>query len=561
MKKVSLLLLSLLMFLFVGCGDDTVTENADAATLSNPALESMGLKSEEQSYASIINSEPQSIDISRASDRYSSTILGKMFDALVAVEVQEDGTEIIVPSAAESWTISEDGTVYEFKIRDHKWSDGQAVVADDFKFSMMRTLNPDTAAPYAYLLYSIKGAEAYNAGEAEAKDVAISVLDEKTLQIELTRPLPYFLQLCYFKTMYPQRADYVEKYGEQYGTEADTIIGNGAFTLTEWVHNSVVKLDRNAHYWDADRIFLNKLTYNVVKDDNVRYNLLLSKQIDTAGVLDPEWQKKFEDMSLEKKDIYELGTNYTFFNTQDPLFKNPKVRLAFSLATDRVELNNMIFRGKFEPAMGFVSKGIKIGEKDYLEEVPGALEAYKDVDPKALLQEGLAELGMDTDISKLEVTYFTSGAGGSFAKEYTDFLQQMYKKNLGFELKLDIVDWPTFSSRVDKLDYQFAGQAWGADYNDPTTFLDIFASTSNVANTGWVNEKYDMLLHEAELTTDTDERIELYREAEEILLTEGPVAPTLYRKYVQYIWPHLKEYREPVLAPYNFKDAYIEGAR
>jgi len=559
MKKGLLLFLCLSLFLVSACSSseetNTSTSNATEST-ENQA------DTEEQYFNSVLTAEPKTLDPSKGSDNYSANILAKMFDALVSVEVSEDFTETIVPAAAESWTISDDGTVYEFKIREHNWSDGQPVTASDFEYSMMRTLDPNTAAPYAYLLYSIKNAQDYNGGTGDAAAVGIQSIDDRTLRIELERPLPYFLQLCYFKTMYPQRQDYIEQYGEQYGSEAEYLIGNGAYTLSSWVHNSKLELKKNEHYWDQTNILLNDVNMNIVKDENVYYNLLFSKQIDRLGsVIDPQWQGKFEDLGLSKREVYGLGTNFSFYNTQDPLFKNEKVRLAFSVAIDKESMNKIIFKGKFEPAYGFVAKGIKLGKFDYNTEVPGALHEYKDTDPKALLIEGLKELGLSPDPAELDVTFFSSGAGGSFAKQYTDYLQQMYKTNLGVNLKLDVVDWPTFSSRVEKLDYQFGGMSWTADYNDPTTFLDIFNSNNTVVNTGWKNDRYDELLHLAELSTDDRERLEFYREAEEILLTSGPVAPTLYRKYASYKWPYVDDFRVPVLAPFNYKGVSIDGQR
>lgn len=571
MKKFFSLGLAFVMLFMVACGSPSSDENkqqdADAPKVEDKADNKGGEETasgsgpkegSDQTFRPYLDAEPKTLDISRGSDLYSLEILGKMFDALVSIEVAEDKTEKIVPSGAESWTISDDGLVYEFKIREHNWSDGKPVTAEDYKYGILRTLDPETAAPYSYLLYSIKGSLDYNAGEASVDTVGITTPDQMTLRIELEKPLPYFLQFCYFRTMFPQRKDFVEKYGDQYGTEADTIIGNGAYTLEKWVHNSELVLKKNPDYWDKDSIYLNDVIFKIIKDKNVLYQLLFSNQIDLAAVQEAEWVKKFTDMNLNLLERYMLGTNYTFFNTTDKLFKNEKVRLAFSLATDRENMNKIIFKGKFEPAYGFVAKGIKLGKYDYVDEIPGALKDMQNIDPKELLSEGLKELGMDPDPAKLDITYFTSGAGGSFAKEYTDFLQQMYKESLGVNLKLDIVDWPTFSKRTEKLDYQFAGMAWTGDYNDPTTFLDLFLSTSTVVNTGWKNDEYDALMKKAEISTDDAQRLELYREAEEIVLKSAPIAPTLYRKQNTFYWPHVKNYRVPVLAPFNYKGVYIE---
>ncbi len=544
MKRFLSISLAVLMVFLVACGGNDAKKDEKKADV--------------QELRQVFDAEPQTLDSSRSSDGYSAQIFGAVYDALVTVDVAKDGKETIVPAGAESWKVSDDKKVYTFKIRKHEWSDGKPVTAEDYRYSILRTLNPETAAPYALLLHSIKGAQAYNAKKADASTVGVTCPDKMTLKIELEKPIPYFLQLCYFKTMIPLRKDIIEKYGEKYGSDAKQIVGNGAFTIEKWVHNSEISLKKNPKYWDKKNIKLDKVNLKIIKSDETVNQMLDSKQLDMAGVNKPEWVNKFKAKKLIQIQKYLLGTNYLFFNTKDPLFKNDKVRLAFSLAADREKLNKVVFKNKFEPAYGFVSKGIHLGEVEYTKEVPGALSALKDQDPKKLLQEGLKELGMNTDPSKLDVTYFTSGQGSSFIKEYTDFLLDMYKEKLGVTLKMKIVDWPTFSKGTDKGDYQFAGMAWTGDYDDPSTFLDIFVSDAGMINTGWKNDEYDKLVRGATSEQDPKKRLEMYKKAEKILLEKAPIAPTLFRKSNTFVWPYVKEFRPSVLAPYNYKNVYIK---
>lgn len=288
----------------------------------------------------------------------------------------------------------------------------------------------------------------------------------------------------------------------------------------------------------------------------------MNGQVDMGAASKPEWVEQFmksgDFINIKR---YALGTNYNLFNTKNEYFKNAKIRKAFILATDREELNKVMFNGTFEPAYGFVSKGILLGDKEYRTLVPGPIKklAEENKDPKALLIEGLKELGKNPDPSQMTVTYLSSGTD-SWARKYSEFMQQMYKTKLGVNIKAEFVEWPVYQKRNQELDYDMGGQAWTADYNDPNTFLDMWVSSANIVPNGWKNEKYDKLIEQAALTADNKEREELFKQAEEILLYEDAViSPTLYRTINNYCRKYVKNYNPATLGPYNYKGVYIEG--
>lgn len=557
MKKI-LLSLSLL-FLFACGGEKEVTSTSSEKT-TTPVAESTMDKNQELNL--FLGAEPKTLDGVRSTDLYSSAVLGLTNEGLVSAEMI-DGIETVVPAGAESWTVSEDNLVWTFNLRkDAVWEDGKPVTAQDYYYGITRALDPTVGSSYSFLLYPIKGAQEFNAGNGTLENVGIKVVDDYTLEITLHSPTPYFDQLGYFRVMYPQRKDIVDKYGDAFGSEGDHLLANGPYLLKEWVHSNKVVLEKNPTYWNKDEFFIDRINYLIVTDENSRMNLLVSGQVDMGYTDKPEWIDQFMksgDFSNNKK--YAMGTNYAIFNTTSKYFKNVNIRKAFTLAMDREELNKVMFNGNFDPAYGFVTKGINIGNQEYRTITPEPLRKLQEEnpDPKALLVKGLEELGMDPDPSKVTITYLSSGTS-SWERKYSELLQQMLKTNLGVEVKAEFVEWPVYQKRNNELDYEMGGQAWTGDYNDPNTFLDMWISSSTVVPVGWKNAEYDELIMKASQTSNQEERAKYFAEAENILLYEECViAPTLYRVTNTYYRNYVKNYNPTTVAPYNFKGVFIEG--
>lgn len=556
MKKI-LLGLSLLFLFACGGGNDNKKEAPKDGTKVVKQMD------ENQELNIFLGTEPKTLDPARSTDSYSSSVLVLTNEGLLGAEADENGMDKLVPAGAESWSVSEDNLTWTFNLRKNAvWADGKQVTAHDYYYGIMRVLDPKVGSTYSFLLYPVKGAKAYNSGKGEKKDVGVKVIDDYTIQITLENPTPYFGQLAYFKVMYPQRKDIVEKYGEGYGSEGFHILSNGPYILKEWVHNNKVVLEKNPNYWNRDAFKLNKINELIVADENSRMNLLASGQVDMGSADKPEWIAQFNKTGeFTNARRYTLGTNYTLFNTTNEYFKNLKIRKAFSLAINRDELNKVMFNNNFDPAYGFVSKGIKIGDEEYRKVVPEPLKKMvaENPDPKALLIEGLKELGKDPDPSKVTIVYLSSGTA-SWHRKYSELMQQMLKKNLGINLKAEFVEWPVYQKRNQELDYDMGGQAWTGDYNDPNTFLDMWISSSNIVPNGWENAKYDELIAKAATTADENVRKECFAQAENILLYEDCViAPTLYRVANNYYRNYVKNYKPTTVAPYNYKGVYIEG--
>ncbi len=558
-KKILASLLALSMITsaaLVGCGKG---EEKGAGTATN------GEADAEQYLNMLLQSEPKTIDQSKSSDSYSSQILANCQESLTRIVQDENGKDKIEKGIAESWETSDDKLTWTFKLRDAKWSDGKAITAKDFVYGITRTLDQNTASPYAFLLYPIKNASEFNAGKAKAEDLGIKAVDDKTIEFTLNSPCPYFLDLTYFKVMQPQREDIVKEHGDKYGSEANTMVYSGPFIISEWVHNNKIEFTKNPEYWDAKNVKLDKATMKIIKEESAQMNELLNGSLDMATVVKPEWIEKFDSAGeYEAKKGYDGSTTYTFFNLKDKLFSNAKVRKAFIVAEDRENKIKTLRKGLGEPALGFVPKSVQIGGEEYrtkVNELPVQKLMDENTDPKALLIEGMKELGLGEDPSKITISYLQSGTD-AVAKEYAEFQQQVYTKKLGINVKVDFVEWAQFQERTDNFDYQVAGMAWTGDYNDPNTYLDLWTSTAGVVPTGWSNPKYDELIAKAGKSDDPNERAELFKEAERILLYEdGVVSPEAWRFKNTYVRKYVKNYTAPLFGTIDLKYTHTTGRK
>ncbi len=509
-----------------------------------------------------LGSEPKTLDLSISSDNYALEIISLINEGLVNVK-NIDNEDTVVPAGAESWTTSKDGLVWTFNLRKNSlWSDGKPVTAKDYYYGITRTLNPKTAASYAFILYPIKNAKNYNEGKIPVENIGIKVIDDFTLEVILENPTPYFLDLAYFRAMFPQREDFIMKYNDSHGSEHDKIIGNGPYILKKWVHNNMLSLEKNNNYWNEKNFKLDKINFLIVPDENSRMSLLLNGTIDIATVSKPEWMNTFEKSNkFNYLNNPSLGVNYNTFNTKSRYFKNLKIRQAVALAIDRNELNQIMFNGTYLPAYGWVSNGIQINGKEYRTLFPGPLKAIidKNIDPKELFIQGLKELNEDPVLEKVTISFITTGTS-PFHKKYSELLQGMLKKKLGINLKIEFLEWPVYQKRTQEMNYELGGQGSIADYNDPNSFLERWTSTTNFIPTGWSNKEYDTLIELARKTNNNDDRLEYFKRAETILIAEDTViAPTLYRMNSIFIKKSLINYNPPKIGPYNYENVYLDN--
>lgn len=558
----TLLALSLTAFVaLVGCGKKTTVSpvmktSSDVTAVNMDSVQFLN---------GILNSEPKTLDRSLPNDISASDVLVNCMEGLTRIEQGEDGKDVIKPAGAERWEASLDETIWTFHLRDYKWSDGKAVTANDFEYAIKRALEPEVGPTNGYMLFPIKNAQQYSSNKAKAEEVGVKALDAKTLQFTLDKPCPFFLDLTYIKVMLPQREDIVNANGDKYGTEANTMVFCGPYILKNWAHQSKMEFIKNPTYWDKDSVKLEKLTLNIIKEETSRMKSLSNGTIDYATVTKREWMEKFN--LTDKFNVIKVntpGTNYIFFNQKDKYFANAKIRQAFSLAVDREERVKTINRGLAQPAYGYCPPTLQIGGEDFRSKVAvEPLKSFKAANPdaKTLLIAGLKEIGANPDPSKNIFTYLQYGTD-VITRENAEYDKQMYKKNLGVDLKLEYIEWVDFLKRIDDMNYQMGSMAWIGDYNDPNTFFEMWATGADLVPTGWSNEKYDTLIKQAAGTTDVAKRTELFKQAEKILVVDDAViSPLAYRMKNTFRYKYINRVMTPLFGSQDFKYAYTNGRK
>lgn len=549
MKKfLSVFLAAMMLASMAACSGKTNEENK-APESTNPSTENTTTPSESTSsgpqyYNTYLSADPTSMDISRVSDSYSSTVTNQIMEGLVRLE-EKDGEYVIAPGDAQTWESNEDGTVWTFHLGNNKWQDGQEVSAQDYVYSLQRSADPATGCPNEYFLVPLVGYDEVRDG-ADVSSLGVKALDEKTLEITLAYPVPSFLEMCSGTIYYPQRQDIVEQYGDQYGSEQEYTMANGPYTLESWVHNSSIVLKKNPNYWNADNVQIETVNLTILQDGNTAYTMFEAGDLDYVGTSESEWVEKFS--SRDDTTYVQFATAavyYSFYNAQDELFSNANIRKAFTLAIDREDVNEMCFGGKNVAATGWVTPAMAVGSTNYREYAGDAIQEMYDamnaenMTPKDYLLKGMEELNLGSDPSTLDVTFSLAGTSEWF-RTYGEYLQQVYNAELGVNLKIDFNDWGIFYDNVQNGNYQIGYMAWSAYYNDPYDVLSLFMSTNDAIETGWSNAEFDKLVTEAQSTLDEAKRLELYKAAEDILLKDEcvvnpmmfPTSNSFYKNYV-----------------------------
>ena len=463
--------------------------------------------------------EPATLDPHHVAGVWENRIIGDLFLGLTTEG--PDGS--VVPGAAESWTLSDDGTVYTFKLRDHTWSDGTPVTADDFVFALRRILHPETAAKYASLLYPIKNAEELNSAKMEGmENLGVRAIDDKTLEITLKAPTPYFIEQLTHYTAFPVPKHLVEKYGDDW-IKKENIASNGAYVLEEWVPNTHVRLAKNKDFYDATNVAIEKVEFYPTEDRGAVQKRFRAGEIDIAKDFASE---QFDFLKKELPDETQvapyLGIYYYPINSNKPPFNDVRVRQALSMAIDREAITDKVLKTGEVPAYSFVPPGTgNYGDPAYVSwiDTPYAERVEK---AKALLAE--AGYGPDKPL-KFTLSYNTSENHKRIAIAVTS----MWKQNLGVQAELFNQEVTPHYDNLEQNNFDVARAGWIADYNDAQNFLYLLETRTGRQNYGrWSNAEFDKLMEQAATTTDMDKRAALLRQAEAIAMEEQPVIPIYY---------------------------------
>jgi oligopeptide transport system substrate-binding protein len=477
-------------------------------------------------------------------DLYSARLLNNINEGLYRLDANDKPH----PAMAKSVDISDDTLTYTFTLRDGiKWSNGDPVTAQDFEYGWMTLLNPDTAAEYAYLLYSfIKGAAAYNSGDGSAEDVGIEALDNKTLKVTLNGPYPFWLGLAgSHQTYLPVNQKFYEQQGEDYAQSADSLLYNGPYIMTEFNPSTGATLVKNKDYWDKDNVDVQKIVCRIVKDASTRVNLYTAGDLD-FGELTSEYVNEYKDSPAFMR-IIEFSTFWLNMNFKDEIFQNENIRRAIQMSFDRDALANKILNDGSVGADGYVPAGIAgPGNQTFREAVGPTMPAYDPQQAKELWQKGVEELGQEPTFTLL------TGDTGT-ARDAGTFLQSEFKA-MGANIEINVQPFDEFLDLSTKGDFQMSLYGWIADYNDPMNFLDLFLSDSEFNDPSFKNARYDQLITAAQTETDAKVRMDKLIEAERLLVEDqAAIAPVYFSGVAALLRPTFKDFVEHPTGTYEFK--------
>ena len=478
-----------------------------------------------------IVTEPSSIDPQITTDVPGGTVDELILEGLL----RKDKTGKSVAGIAEKWEKSKDGLVWTFHLRDGvKWSNGDPVTANDFKAGWIRGLNPDTAGSNASMLFVIKNGEKYNAKKVSENEVGIKVIDDKTLQVTLESPIPYFDDLVTFKSFMPLNQKFYNEAKDKYFTEAKYTISNGPYILEKWTHDSELKFKKNPNYWDGANVKTDNVELKIIATDSA-VNAFKNKEVDVTAVTFEQAKEFTGKPELVKAN--DGGIYYLLFNTKENVFKNAKVRRAITMAINKEELVNKVLEGSEKLTKTFTPSGIGLNgvSKDFPAEVATDQPKFNAAEAKKLLAEGLKEEGL-SELPRFEILFNDTGS----RKAIAEYIQESLRNNLGANVELDMVSGKERIERTKKRDYQISLQNWTGDFLDPITYLDLFDST-NANNRGdFKNVKYDELTKTVKSSADPKVRVPAMIEMEKLISEEQPVTILFQKQKLYLVNPKVK---------------------
>jgi oligopeptide transport system substrate-binding protein len=461
--------------------------------------------------------EPDSLDPQKIQLSWENNIVGDMFMGLMT----EDANGKPAFGAAVSMDESADGLTYTFKIRDHKWSDGQPVTADDFVFSFQRILNPKTAAPYASLLYPIKNAQAVNGGKMPVSRVGVRAIDSHTLEMTFEYQVPYLRQLLTHYTTFPVPRHVIEKHGDQWLQPAN-IATNGAYTLKEWVPNDHITTVKNKNFYDAHNVHIETVNFYPSSDYASALKRFRAGEFDVMFGVPPSeigWLRENLPGYLHVAPFVAL--NYIQFNFSKPPFNDLRVRQAISMAIDREIIAARVMRAGEKPAYAMVPPGVP--------GYPGKPQlAFKSMNMAARIAKAKALLAEAGYGPGNPLTFEYSFSGQSDVRLVAVALQSMWRA-IGADVDLAPTDAQVHYNKLRKQQFEAAWAGWYLDYLDAKDVLFLAQTSSKDMNNGlYSNPRFDVLVDKSDYIRDPAQRAVVLQQAEQIMLDDVAFAPVFY---------------------------------
>lgn len=505
---------------------------------------------EKQTLVRNSGAEPQSLDPNKIEGVPEANISRDLFEGLLNTS-PKDGHPI--PGVAESWD-NKDFKVWTFHLRkDAKWSNGEPVTAQDFVYSWQRLVDPKTASPYAsYPQYGhIVNVDEIIDGKKAPSELGVKAIDDHTLEVTLSEPVPYFYKLLVNPAMSPVYKPAIEKFGEKW-TQPGNIVTNGAYTLKDWVVNERIVMERNPHYWDNAKTVINTVTWLPTSSEVTYVNRYRSGELDmTYNQLPIElFQKLKKEIPNELHVDPYLCTYYYEINNQKAPFTDVRVRTALKLGLDRDIIANKVKGQGDLPAYGYTppyTDGAKLSEPEWFT----WSQEKRNEEAKKLL----AEAGYSADKPlTFNLLYNTS----DLHKKLAIAAASLWRKNLGIDVKLVNQEWKTFLDTRHQGTYDVARAGWCADYNRPTSFLNTMLSDSSMNTAHYKSPAFDKIMAESVKASDEAQRTAAYAKAEQQLDKDSAIVPVYYYVNARLVKPWVGGYtgKDPMDNVYT-KDLYV----
>ncbi|MEZ5687421.1 MAG: peptide ABC transporter substrate-binding protein [Caenibius sp.] len=488
-----------------------------------------------------LGDEPPQLNSSLSADQISAHILGHVEEGLLRFDEHNQ----LAPGVAERWEITGKGATFWLR-EDARWSDGKPVTAHDFVFAWRNTVNPKSASEYANIMFGIRNARAVSEGKLPITALGVRAVNDRELRVEFEYPIPYFGQLMAFNVFYPIREDFYDSTKGRYASDADTLLYNGPFVITRWVHGAEIRLDKNPYYWGKDRIHLNTIHYAYfTSDPNAIINLFRDGKIALAGI----GEENLTEAQLQGWNIRSFRDGsifYVEFNHRPTrLTRNRNLRRAIQYALDpSVEVNNVIKLPGYLPGKSLFPAWLDGVNDKFRKEYPA-----KEITPdpqKARRYLALAkkELGLE----KLPPLMLLTG-DSPLSSKVAEYYQETLKRELGLDIR---IDKQIFKQRLAKMlagDFDLVMAGWGPDYADPLTFGDLLAS-DNANNRGaFKNPELDRQVDIARMSTDPKTRMDAFGRIQDILLDEAAILPEYERAGLYVVSPDIEGLVRRVTGP------------
>ncbi|PIC95626.1 peptide ABC transporter substrate-binding protein [Sporosarcina sp. P26b] len=574
-KWLLLMALTLVLSMFLAACGGSKDEDKPAADGDDKDKDAATEEPEEKQHAKDEEGEPDaeqvlylaesaaipSVDSSIVEDAVGFNVLNNINEGLYRLN-QENIAEPAM--AAEEAEVSEDGLTYTFKLRDAMWADETPVTANDFVYAWQRAIDPATGSPYGPFMMSgvVENATAISEEKMEVSELGVKAIDEKTFEVKLERPVPYFLSLMSFGTFYPLKEEFVASKADAFATNSDNLLSNGPFVLTKWdgTGDSWTYV-KNEHYWDAENVKLNEIHVNVVKDSATAIKLYQDGKLDRAGVsgdLAMQYRDDEEAVIQPETSVFYFKFNQERDGKETPL-ANENIRKAIAKSFEKEDMVDVVLANGSLAANFLVPTNFAFdeNEKDFRDLSGNHLE-YNVEEAQDHWKKGLEELGVES--LDLEIL----GGDTELSKKMDEYFKSQLEGNLE-GLKISLKEVP-FSVRLDldgNQDYDIQVSGWGPDFQDPISFLDLFVTDGTNNLMSYSNPEYDKLIEDSkgELALKPEERYEAFAQAEKILLDDDAAIAPIYQRGLIFLHkPYFKGLVDhPFGADYSFKWAYISG--